>query len=638
MIVQLLHEAQSEHGYLRDEDLTEIARKAGVPLARVEDVAGFFPHYRREPPPKFLVQVCRDMACHLNDARGLHQALAQIPGVAVEGTSCLGRCDRAPVICVSRHGLQPIHEHIHAGRSHADLVSIVQAVTRGETPKADTDKDYPISRKGWYIDIYARRKELPPYAAVKKLFAECREALQLKADEDLPKDFKVPPPIVDKWLKKLLMSQLLGMGGAGVKAGQKWGDVYKAKGTEKHVVMNGDESEPCTFKDRELLLQTPEIVVEGIILAGLLIGATKGWIYIRHEYPEQIARIREEIKRAEGEDVCGRNIQGSNLTYPVEVFVSPGGYICGEQSALLEAMEDRRSQPRNRPPELAVNGLFDKPTCVNNVETLAWTPAIFLESDDWYFNKAAGFKQVGWRLFSICGHLNKPGVYEMAISQTLGDLIDKAGGVKGGQALGCVATSGPSGGFLPPRLPVKTDGLAGRVEAAIKTAAERDKAMGALIEDFAKRYLLGPGVKDLDIRVLPLDLNFFRNIWPMIGLKREMMLGAGLAVYAAGTDMLSQAVNAAEFFRNESCGKCVPCRIGSQKLAQIGTDFVKRSKGENVQIEPDEDIFELDSVMQLTSICGLGVVAGKPLTTWMDYFKPATAQAAPKTSGPVRFS
>ncbi|MFM8707284.1 MAG: NADH-quinone oxidoreductase subunit L, partial [Planctomycetia bacterium] len=168
-------------------------------------------------------------------------------------------------------------------------------------------------------------------------------------------------------VEQLKIADLRGMGGAGVPAHQKWNDVWKAKGDAKYVVCNADESEPGTFKDRELLTRHPHLVLEGVILAGLMTGATRGWIYIRHEYAEQIAIMEREIARARELGACGRNIFGGGRDFPVEVFTSPGGYICGEQSALIEAMEDRRGQPRNKPPQLETNGLYDKPTLVSNV-------------------------------------------------------------------------------------------------------------------------------------------------------------------------------------------------------------------------------------------------------------------------------
>src|SRR5206468_8971882 len=160
----------------------------------------------------------------------------------------------------------------------------------------------------------------------------------------------------------------------------KWCEVREAVGERKYVVCNADESEPGTFKDRELLLRTPYLVVEGVLLAGIVLGAGAGYIYIRHEYEECIAAVREEIAWAEQQGLCGDNILGSGVNMQVEVFVSPGGYICGEQTALIQAIEDKRAEPRNRPPELQTNGLWDMPTLLNNVETLAWVPAVVLKT------------------------------------------------------------------------------------------------------------------------------------------------------------------------------------------------------------------------------------------------------------------
>jgi NADH:ubiquinone oxidoreductase subunit F (NADH-binding) len=406
------------------------------------------------------------------------------------------------------------------------------------------------------------------------------------------------------------------MGGAGVPAYRKWLDVWQADGDEKYVVCNGDESEPGTFKDRELLLRTPHLVVEGVILAGLMTNATAGYIYIRHEYGEQIAAVRAEIERAAGLGACGANVFGTGRAFPVEVYVSPGGYICGEQSALLEAMEDRRAQPRNRPPELATNGLRDKPTLVNNVETLAWAPATLLRHNiaggaSWYAGQGRpGFR--GRRLLSISGDLERPGVYEIPIGLPLGDLIALAGGIRGGRPLGAVAPSGPSGGLLPPTL-TAAPGWEDRLKARLAEVGPDQR-------DVYRRVFeggLAAGNRKLDLLTLPLDLNLFRAVGPILGLRVAVMLGAGLAVYAAGTDVLAQAVNFTEFFRNESCGKCVPCRIGSQKLVEIGTRLLTRRDG---VAAAGADVFDLAYTLGLTSICGLGVVAPNPLATALDLF------------------
>ena len=473
----------------------------------------------------------------------------------------------------------------------------------------------------------------------------------------------------NRFLAEVGNSRLQGMGGAGAPAYQKWLDVWVATPQDttvlpaKYVVCNGDESEPGTFKDRELLLRTPHLVVEGMVLAGLMTGATAGYVFIRHEYPEQIHAVRAEVERAAHIRACGRDVFGTGISFPITVVESPGGYICGEQSALIEAMEDHRAQPRNRPPELQANGLWDMPTTVNNVETLAWAPYICekargggkggeayvklgwevpaaeipfhdlpekLRPKDGEKPRRVGF--VGRRLFSISGDVNRPGVYEVPVGLPLRELVmdpEYCGGIT--QVAGlpprgvkAVATSGPSGGLLPARLPLAPGSRAKMVEKANRL---RDDAV-PVMRWFLDKYLAGDPTH-LDILDIPLDLNFFRNLPELFPFKVEPMLGAGLVVYADGTDTFDAAVNFTEFYRNESCGKCVPCRVGSQKLVQIGTEMLAKRDAAALDaaavFEPGgvrDDVREFMSTLQKTSICGLGYVAPSPLASALEYFRP----------------
>jgi NADH:ubiquinone oxidoreductase subunit F (NADH-binding) len=446
--------------------------------------------------------------------------------------------------------------------------------------------------------------------------------------EELKKHIEERHPFLDE----LRVSGLAGMGGAGASAYLKWLDVWLQPGPEKYIVANGDESEPGTFKDRELMLRWPHLVVEGVILAGLITEASKGIIYIRHEYQEQIAAVRAEIERAVRLGACGHNIFESGRTFPVEVFESPGGYICGEQSALLEVLEDRRAQPRNRPPELGTNGLHDKPTVVNNVETLAWTPFIFLRGGGAYAEAGwrvpgsegrLGFS--GRRLFSVSGDVNRPGVFEVPVGLPLGELLldpKYCGGILDEQELGAVATSGPSGGLLPARLPLDPT-FRSRLPDALKRVRDRSADDADILEWFIARYLPA-GATHLNLLAVPLDLHFFRHLMSILHLPVELMLGAGLVVYARGSDPLEQAVNFTRFFRNESCGKCVPCRLGSQKLYQLGLDLIdRRARGDLIQEEVETlrgEVLEVARAMQQTSICGLGYVAPIPLSSALTWF------------------
>ena len=220
-----------------------------------------------------------------------------------------------------------------------------------------------------------------------------------------------------------------------------------------YVICNADESEPSTFKDREILLRAPHLVIEGMVLGALVVGARQGYVYIRHEYFDQVHAVEAEIQRARALGVVGPDVLGTGQAFELEVFESPGGYICGEQSALIEAIEEHRAEPRNRPPVIEANGLYNQPTLLNNVETFAWVPAIVLNGGAWY--RDCGVADTPWyvcrrkpedkperwprgkglRFFSICGDVARPGVYEVPVGLTVGELIAMAGGMRDGLPL-----------------------------------------------------------------------------------------------------------------------------------------------------------------------------------------------------------
>ena len=569
MIVQELHKIQHTHRYLPDVELRKLAERTGTPLYRLQEVASFFPHFKLSPPPAVEVHICHDMACHQRGCTQMKQDLQSLLAsecsagtVAVEYASCLGRCDR-PVAAM-------VNDTLFVSRSAESLAEIAQSTLAGRPHQPDADGTYALNaNRPWRIDPYNGPST---DQAVRLLVASGDRAAVIE---------------------QLKASDLRGMGGAGVPAHQKWSDVWHAKGDEKYIVCNADESEPGTFKDRELLTQHAHLVLEGVILAGIVTGATRGTIYIRHEYAEQIEVMQREIIRAQDLGACGQGIFKSTLNFPVEVFASPGGYICGEQSALIEAMEDRRGQPRNKPPQLETNGLYDKPTLVSNVETFAWAPAIMINGGQWYAQEGInGCK--GRRFFSISGDVAKPGVYEVPCGVLLGTLIELAGGVVG--ELKAFAPSGPSGGFLPRMLPVSAlpRGWEKRVPAEL---LEKVTTSGGLA---------------IDILDLQLDLQRFRDL--------GLAIGAGLVVYNDTRDMVVEALNCSQFFRDESCGKCVPCRIGSEKIVEIGESIVGKRLDTTEFKKQKELVKELTRAMEMTSICGLGMVAAKPLESALALF------------------
>jgi NADH:ubiquinone oxidoreductase subunit E len=303
------------------------------------------------------------------------------------------------------------HAHsLFVGRTPENLAETVRRLNRGTTSPPDDDKSNPgVKFSSWTIDIY----------------------------DNGPQDFRVAREVARrsdvKWvLGELEEAGLQGMGGPGLPTHGKWRDVYKARGDRKYVVCNGDESEPGTFKDREILLRKAHLVVEGIAIGALTVGASEGYVYIRDEYPEQRAAVQVAI------DAFDRS--GAAPGVKIEVFRSPGGYICGEQTALIEAMEGHRAEPRNRPPQLETNGLRDRPTLLNNVETLAWVPSILSRGGAWYRGAGANGHK-GRRMFSISGDVARPGVYEVPVGLTVRELIKHAGGMRDGLEMKAFAPS-----------------------------------------------------------------------------------------------------------------------------------------------------------------------------------------------------
>lgn len=534
MIFEELKQIQRQHGFLPAEQLAALSKQIEVPLSHLHGVASFYPHFHLTPPARADVRVCGDMTCHLRGACELKSSLEQqfhgagATEVTIRHVSCLGRCDAAPALSVN--------DRIYSGVTHPQADALVRAAIAGaEMP------EMPEPRAGV---VCASN----PYAGEEK-YGAVRRAVKSRD--------------VDAILATLKASELRGLGGAGFPTEMKWSLVRKQPGAEKYIICNADESEPGTFKDRFILTNLPFLVLEGMILAGLATGARKGFLYIRHEYEQQEKILEREIERCRREGLLGEKILGSDFSFDVEVFVSPGGYICGEESALLEAIEGKRAEPRNKPPFPVQQGLWNKPTVINNVETFANVPQILERGVEWY--KAAGVGGcAGLKFVGVSGDVRRPGVFEVPMGTPISELIFRyAGGLENGRTIKAFAPSGPSSGYLP--------------------AAMADVAL-----DFKSLAAAGS------------------------------MLGSGaLVVCDERRCMLDMALNSVQFFRNESCGKCVPCRVGSQKMADLLAAWTegRGSAGDAVLIE------ELSEAMRLTSICGLGQIVPAPVASVLKYFR-----------------
>ena len=533
-MIDELRSIQHQFGYLPADRLQELAVKIHVPLSQIHAVASFYPHFHLAPPAQAEVRVCADMSCHLRGAPGLKRSLEQAfnasgtEKVAVRNVSCLGRCDQAPALSINDRIYSNLDEHRAA--------ALVRDVISGRELPAElhAHKRTPVAS-----DPY---NGAPKYSLVRQFI-------------------KIPD-----WaavIATLKSAGLRGMGGAGFPTGSKWEIVRNALGKEKYIVCNADESEPGTIKDRFIMENVPYLVIEGMIMAGLVTGARRGILYIRHEYERPREILQEEIDRCYREGLLGPSILGSTLAFDLEIFVSPGGYICGEESALLEAIEGKRAEPRNKPPFPGTNGLWNQPTAINNVETFTFAPVILARGAEWFkaqgMNGAFGMKFVG-----ISGDVNRPGIYEVPMGTKYSQLIyEYAGGILEDRKLLAYAPSGPSSGYLP-----------------------------ASMADLA------------------LD-------WNAVAAAGSMVGSGAIVVCAEGRCMLDMALNAVRFYRNESCGKCVPCRVGSQKLVEMLTGWTE-GHGSNTDLQL---LDELTHALKLTSICGLGQVVPVPIASVLKHFR-----------------
>src|SRR6202521_1553699 len=354
-----LRAIQLRYGFLPKAELDGLSQRTQTPLYQIHSVASFYPHFHLTPPPKADVRVCADMSCHLNGAGDLRAdlehrfAASSAKEVLIRDVSCLGRCDHAPAAS--------INDQIFTDVTPARAEQIVSSVLRGESVEAP-----PLdhARVHCASDPYPEDQK---YGVARKLA--------------VTKDW-------DSALAELKSAETRGMGGGGFPTSMKWALVRKELSPEKYVVCNADESEPGTIKDRFIRTHLPHLVIEGMMLAGFITGAKKGILYIRHEYHLQEEILGEEVRRCYRAGLLGKKILGTDLDFDLEVFVSPGGYICGEESALIEAIEGKRAEPRNKPPFPVTHGVWQKPTVLNNVETFANVPQILMNGVDWY--KAQG--------------------------------------------------------------------------------------------------------------------------------------------------------------------------------------------------------------------------------------------------------
>ncbi len=374
--------------------------------------------------------------------------------------------------------------------------------------------------------------------------------------ETLKKVLNMNPETIIEEIKK---SKLVGRGGAAFPTGLKWEFVRKEKDAPKFLICNADEGEPGTFKDRILLRNNPHLLLEAMLIAGYAIGANKGIIYIRGEYFAEIEKLKRAIEEAKIKGYLAKDILGANFSYGIEIHCGAGAYVCGEETSLLESLEGARGCSREKPPFPTHSGFMGKPTLINNVETLCNVPAILKNGGDWY-SKIGSPNSPGTKLFCLCGHINKPGVYELPMGITLGELIEKYGG-------------GVKGEFKA--------ALPGGVSSSLLT--------------------------DLDVQ---LDYKNVTNAGSMLG-------SGSIIVINKETSVVSAMENCLEFFTHESCGLCVPCREGTKRAKEMLTRIAS-GKGQKKDLDA---LLELSEVMPDTARCGLGQAAMNAASSAIKLFK-----------------
>lgn len=481
-----------EEGGVNEESVRRVSEATGVPEADIWGTGLFYSLLRGNEP---LTRVCTGLTCRLFGADDVLAGF-QGQGTPCEGVSCLGQCDRGPV------SLDP----------ELELV-VHQHRERGVTPN---DPHLPMNLAGADDASYsrlARAIELGPDAVIDEIEA----------------------------------AGLQGRGGAGFPAHFKWRSVRQQAETERYLVCNADEGEPGTFKDREVILRRPHLLLEGLAITAATIGTTEIYLYIRGEFKGERRSLESALETGE-----------SKLSAFNFILVDGhGAYICGEETALIESLEGKRGMPRLKPPFPTEQGFRGKPTLMHNVETLACVPAIVERGGAWF--KEQGKTEAGSKLYCISGHVVRPGVYELPLGVTLDELVEAAGGYDGTPR--AFSPGGASSGFLP--------------------IGERER---------------------------PLDYKHLAEAGSMLG-------SAGVVVLNDTVDLAEAARWQLEFFEEESCGQCAPCRIGTRYLHQRLEALIE--SGDPAELAHLDDIaWEMEE----GSICGLGMVAAKPLTSALEHF------------------
>ena len=560
-LLPVLHAIQARIGWISQPAINYVCKRLAVAPAEAYGVATFYALFSTKPRPPVVAHVCDDIACQLAGSDTLCGDLERALGPAGDPvrdgratwlrSPCLGLCDRAPAAMLTIAG--------EASRSFAlapvDSAGIVARLENPGGPNASRsplgDSHHPTETDG--TDTSRAPARLLARVGVVDP-ASLHDYRAHGGYSALPRALGMGAEAV---IAEVTASKLMGRGGAAFPTGRKWAAVAAQATLPHYLVCNADESEPGTFKDRVLLEGDPFLIVEAMTIAAFATGCSTGYLYIRGEYPEAEASVRHAIEAARASGLLGEDILGSGFAFDIELRRGAGAYICGEETALFESIEGKRGEPRNKPPFPVEVGLFGKPTVVNNVETLANVPLIVLGG-------GAAFATIGTegstgpKLFCLSGHVARPGVYEVEFGATIRELIELGGGVEDGRQIKAVLLGGAAGVFVGPE--------------ALDTPLtfEGTRAIGAT---------LGSGV---------------------------------VMVFDETADLVNTVRRIAQFFRDESCGQCVPCRVGTVRQEEL---LARLANGSRVRSRDDELglLREIGQAMRDASICGLGQTASSAI-------------------------
>jgi NADH-quinone oxidoreductase subunit F len=479
--------------------------------------------------------------------------------VSVEITGCHGFCELEPNIIIYPE------EIFYGNLQPKDIPEIVMRTVFGDEVLDSYVYEEPQTGKK-----SAFQKEIPFYGKQMRLLTGNNFRINPKSIEDyirLDGYQALTKVLFDKTSEEVILeienSGLRGRGGGGFPTGRKWAICRKAKSDEKYIICNADEGDPGAYMDRSLLEGNPHSIIEGMVIGAYAIGATEGYIYVRMEYPLAVEHLRIALEKAKKYGFLGKSIMGSEFHFEIHLVEGAGAFVSGEETSLMASIEGKRAFPRQRPPFPAQKGLWGKPTNVNNVETWANVPLIINRGAEWY-SKIGTRRSKGTKIFSLVGKINNTGLVEVPMGITLREIIyDIGGGIKDNKKIKAVQTGGPSGGCIP--------------------------------------------VDKLD---LPIDYDTLAKAGSIMG-------SGGMIVMDEDTCMVDVAQYFLNFTQEESCGKCVPCRIGTKQMVDIMTRITK-GDGEERDVKRLEN---LSNTIKTGSLCGLGQTAPNPVITTLRYFR-----------------